>query len=199
MYKDTKKYHFQKIYLLAELVHFFVNHVFVIRFYIQFRGYDGTTRTTPRSTPGTTCHQSKWRSFEVHRMFYSVWLPAQYSGNVSDQKTDVCSFADTIHCVLAFFTNVVACWLASKNLLYNSSFLLLHKAWELLFSYLCCLGKKVFVKCEPLSMEISTLTINFCPAYARSAFKWLVSICQFCQVPYETPSDFPSTTCHQSK
>ena len=46
-YKDTKKYPFQKIYLLAELVHFF-NHAFAIHFYVQFRGFD---QTTPRSAP----------------------------------------------------------------------------------------------------------------------------------------------------
>ena len=41
-YKDTKNYPFQKIYLLAELVHFFLT---------TFRGFDQTTRTTPRSAP----------------------------------------------------------------------------------------------------------------------------------------------------
>ena len=30
--------------------HFF-NHAFVIRFYVQFRGFDRTTRTTPKSAP----------------------------------------------------------------------------------------------------------------------------------------------------
>ena len=44
-YKDAKKYHFQKTYLLAELVHFFFDHTFVIRFYVQF------DQTTPRSAP----------------------------------------------------------------------------------------------------------------------------------------------------
>ena len=58
-YKDTKKYPFQKIYLLAELVPFFFNHVFVIHFYVQFRGFDRTTRTTPRSAPAISRRSRK--------------------------------------------------------------------------------------------------------------------------------------------
>ena len=30
---------------------FFFNHLFVIRFYVQFRGFHRTTRATPRSAP----------------------------------------------------------------------------------------------------------------------------------------------------
>ena len=54
-YKDTKKYPFQKIYLLAELVHLFFNSALVIHFYVQFRGFD---RTTPRSAPDSSFHFS---------------------------------------------------------------------------------------------------------------------------------------------
>ena len=52
-YKDKKKYPFQKIYLLAEMVTFFKS------FYVQFRGFDRNTRTTPRSAPATVCLYSK--------------------------------------------------------------------------------------------------------------------------------------------
>ena len=34
---------------VSHLGSLFFNHSFVIRFYVQFRGFDRTTRTTPRS------------------------------------------------------------------------------------------------------------------------------------------------------
>ena len=43
--------------LKAELVRSFFNHAFVIRFYIQFRGFDRSTQTTPRSAPVTCPRQ----------------------------------------------------------------------------------------------------------------------------------------------
>ena len=95
--------------LLAELVHLFFNHVFVIRFYVQFRGFD---RTTPGSAPvNIICHMHvlncpscfmvvfsrKLSNYCKCQITISGGLPMKMPGRVGDTPLVGCGgYANTV-------------------------------------------------------------------------------------------------------
>ena len=68
---NLKWFNCSKIYLLAELVHFFF--LTTRLFYVQFRGFDRTTRTTTRSTPELLLITSKPRGMYFKYKIRSLW------------------------------------------------------------------------------------------------------------------------------